>query len=139
MEIFPDPIVDAATTDPIHLGAISFDAVWPLEGPARRPAQEVRALFALGPMPEPREAVLAETFRLTPAEAKLACIIARGAAPYIAAKTDTRRQCELAALLQLAECPAESRLVSRGPPQNDRFGSKRVDLTASISFPDCLG
>jgi DNA-binding CsgD family transcriptional regulator len=89
------------------------------------PAQEVRALLtlnALGPKPGPPAAILAKTFRLTPAEAKLACVIARGASPEIAAgelkisretarnqlksvfaKTDTHRQSELVALLLQVE------------------------------------
>jgi len=95
--------------------------IWPFEGPAHQPGQEVRALLtltALGPKPGPPAAILAKTFRLTPSEAKLACIIARGAPPDIAArelkisretarnqlksvfaKTDTHRQSELVALL----------------------------------------
>src|SRR6202030_801549 len=67
-------------------------------------------------------AILAKTFRLTPAQAKLACVIARGASPEIAAgelkisretarnqlksvfaKTDTHRQSELVALLLQVE------------------------------------
>jgi DNA-binding CsgD family transcriptional regulator len=96
--------------------------IWPFEGPSHPPAQEVRALLtmnALGPRPGPPAAIIAKTFRLTPSEAKLACIIARGAPPDIAArelkisretarnqlksvfaKTDTHRQSELVALLQ---------------------------------------
>ncbi len=98
--------------------------IWPFDGAARvpaQPAQEVRALLtlnALGPKPGPPAAILARTFRLTPSEAKLACVIARGASPGIAArelkisretarnqlksvfaKTDTHRQSELVALL----------------------------------------
>jgi DNA-binding CsgD family transcriptional regulator len=95
--------------------------IWPFEGPAHPLGQEVRALLtlnALGPRPGPPAAILAKTFRLTPSEAKLACIIARGAPPVIAArelkisretarnhlksvfaKTDTHRQSELVALL----------------------------------------
>ena len=95
--------------------------IWPFEGPAHPPGQDVRALLtlnALGPRPGPPAAILAKTFRLTPSEAKLACIIARGAPPDIAArelkisretarnqlksvfaKTDTHRQSELVALL----------------------------------------
>ena len=95
--------------------------IWPFEGPSHPPAQEVRALLtlnALGPRPGPPAAILAKTFRLTPSEAKLACIIARGAPPDIAArelkisretarnqlksvfaKTNTHRQSELVALL----------------------------------------
>ena len=95
---------------------------WPFEGP---PGQEVRALLtlnALGPRQGPSAAILAKTFRLTPSEAKVACIIARGAPPDIAArelkisretarnqlksvfaKTDTHRQSELVALLLQVE------------------------------------
>jgi DNA-binding CsgD family transcriptional regulator len=95
--------------------------IWPFDGAA----QEVRALLtlnALGPKPGPPAAILAKTFRLTPAEAKLACVIARGASPGIAAgelkisretarnqlksvfaKTDTHRQSELVALLLQVE------------------------------------
>ena len=99
--------------------------IWPFAGPAHQPGQEVRALLtlnALGPKPGPPAAILAKAFRLTPSEAKLACIIARGAPPYIAArelkisrdtarnqlkavfaKTDTHRQSELVALLLQVE------------------------------------
>ncbi|MGB7044753.1 MAG: helix-turn-helix transcriptional regulator [Methylocella sp.] len=99
--------------------------IWPFDGAAHSPAQEVRALLtlnALGPKPGPPAAILARTFRLTPAEAKLACVIARGASPGIAAgelkisretarnqlksvfaKTDTHRQSELVALLLQVE------------------------------------
>jgi DNA-binding CsgD family transcriptional regulator len=98
--------------------------IWPFDGPAHQPGQEVRALLtlnALGPKPGPSAAILAKTFRLTPSEAKLACIIARGAPPDIAArelkisrtarnqlksvfaKTDTHRQSELVALLLQVE------------------------------------
>jgi DNA-binding CsgD family transcriptional regulator len=99
--------------------------IWPFEGPSHPPGQEVRALLtlnALGPRPGPPPAILAKTFRLTPSEAKLACIIARGAPPDIAArelkisretarnqlkavfaKTDTHRQSELVALLLQVE------------------------------------
>jgi DNA-binding CsgD family transcriptional regulator len=95
--------------------------IWPFDGAARVPTQEVRALVtlnSLGPKPGPPAAILARTFRLTPSEAKLACVIARGASPGIAArelkisretarnqlksvfaKTDTHRQSELVALL----------------------------------------
>ena len=99
--------------------------VWPFNGAAHRPAQDVSALLtlnALGPKPGPPAAILAKTFRLTPSEAKLACVIARGASPDIAArelkisretarnqlkavfaKTDTHRQSELVALLLQVE------------------------------------
>jgi DNA-binding CsgD family transcriptional regulator len=99
--------------------------IWPFDWAAQLPVQEVRALLtlnALGPKPGPPAAILAKTFRLTPAEAKLACVIARGASPEIAAgelkisretarnqlksvfaKTDTHRQSELVALLLQVE------------------------------------
>lgn len=99
--------------------------IWPFEGPAMTPGQDVCALLtlnALGPRPGPPASILAKTFRLTPSEAKLACIIARGAPPDIAArelnisretarnqlksvfaKTDTHRQSELVALLLQVE------------------------------------
>ncbi|MGH6813058.1 MAG: helix-turn-helix transcriptional regulator [Methylocella sp.] len=99
--------------------------IWPFNGAAHLPAQEVRALLtlnALGPKPGPPTAVLARTFRLTPSEAKLAGVIARGASPGIAsrelkisretarnqlksvfAKTGTHRQSELVALLLQVE------------------------------------
>jgi DNA-binding CsgD family transcriptional regulator len=96
--------------------------IWPFEG---APGQDVRAILtlnALGPRPGPSAAILAKTFRLTPSEAKVACIIARGAPPDIAArelkisretarnqlksvfaKTDTHRQSALVALLLQVE------------------------------------
>ena len=95
--------------------------IWPFEGPSHPRAQDVRALLtlnAIGPRSGPPAAIVAKTFHLTPSEAKLACIIARGAPPDIAArelkisretarnqlksvfaKTDTHRQSELVALL----------------------------------------
>ncbi|HUI19506.1 MAG TPA: helix-turn-helix transcriptional regulator [Methylocella sp.] len=95
--------------------------IWPFEGAAHSLNQEVHVLVtlnALGQKRGPPAAILAKTFRLTPSEAKLACIIARGASPQIAArelkisretarnqlksvfaKTDTHRQSELVALL----------------------------------------
>jgi DNA-binding CsgD family transcriptional regulator len=99
--------------------------IWPLEGPSHAPRQDVRALLtlnALEPRPGPPAAILAKTFRLTPAEAKLASIVARGASMQCAAeelkispetartqlkavfaKTDTHRQSELVALLLRVE------------------------------------
>ena len=99
--------------------------VWRFGGAAPLPAREVRALLtlnALGPKPGPPAAILAKTFRLTPSEAKLACVIARGVSPGIAArelkisretarnqlksvfaKTNTHRQSELVALLLQVE------------------------------------
>jgi DNA-binding CsgD family transcriptional regulator len=95
--------------------------IWRSDGAAHLAAQEVCALLTLnvlGPKPGPPAAILAKTFRLTPAEAKLACVIACGASPEIAArelkisretarnqlksvfaKTDTHRQSELVALI----------------------------------------
>ncbi len=95
--------------------------IWPIDPAARWPSPEVRALLtlnALGPKPGPPAPILAKAFGLTPSEAKLACIIARGAGPEIAAielkisretarnqlksifaKTGTHRQSELVALL----------------------------------------
>ncbi len=95
--------------------------IWSLEGAARWPTPDVRALVTLsplGPRPGPPAALLAKTFALTPSEAKLASIIARGAGPDTAAaelkisretarnqlksifaKTSTHRQGELVALL----------------------------------------
>ncbi len=99
--------------------------IWPFDGAAHLPAQEVSALLtlnALGPKPGPPAVILAKTFRLTPSEAKLASVIARGASPRIAArelkisretarnqlkavfaKTGTHRQSELVALLLQVE------------------------------------
>jgi len=99
--------------------------IWPFEAAPHSAEQDVHALVtlnALGPKPGPPAAILAKTFRLTPSEAKLACIIARGAPPQIAArelkisretarnqlksvfaKTDTHRQSELVALLLQVE------------------------------------
>ncbi len=99
--------------------------IWPCDWAAHSPAQDVCALLtlnALGPKPGPPAAILAKTFRLTPAEAKLACVIARGVSPGIAAgelkisretarnqlksvfaKTDTHRQSELVALILQVE------------------------------------
>jgi DNA-binding CsgD family transcriptional regulator len=99
--------------------------VWPCRIVADSPAQDVRAILtlnALGPKPGPPAAILAKTFGLTPSEARLACIIARGAPPHTAAqelnisretarnqlksifaKTDTHRQSELVALLLQVE------------------------------------
>ena len=98
---------------------------WRFDWAVHLAAQEVSALLtlnALGPKPGPPAAILAKTFRLTPAEAKLACVIARGASPETAAgelkisretarnqlksvfaKTDTHRQSELVALLLQVE------------------------------------
>jgi len=99
--------------------------VWPCRGEENgdaQPARFVLTLNALGPRPGPPPQVLAKTFGLTPSEARLACIIARGAPPNIAAqelkisketarnqlksifaKTATHRQSELVALLLQVE------------------------------------
>jgi PAS domain-containing protein len=63
--------------------------IWRFGGAAHLPAQEASALLtlnAVGPKPGPPAAILARTFCLTPSEAKLACVIARGAPTYIAAR-----------------------------------------------------
>src|SRR3984893_7109812 len=122
------PCLNPLATDPIIVQRQDklpvIVRIWPFNGAAHLPAQELRALLtlnALGPKPGPPAAILAKTFRLTPSEAKLACVIARGASPGIAArelkisretarnqvksvfaKTDTHRQSELVApLLQV--------------------------------------
>jgi DNA-binding CsgD family transcriptional regulator len=62
---------------------------WRFDGAAHGSAQDMRALLtltALGPTPGPPAADPARTFRLTPSEAKLASVIARGASPEIAAR-----------------------------------------------------
>ena len=123
------PRLNPVATDPIIVQRQEkmpvIVRIWPFDGAAHLPAQEVRAILtlnALGPKPGPPAAILAKTFRLTPAEAKLACVIARGASPGIAAgelkisretarnqlksvfaKTDTHRQSELVALLLQVE------------------------------------
>jgi DNA-binding CsgD family transcriptional regulator len=95
--------------------------VLPVDGTARSHFLGARALIVptdLGRKAAPRPDVLAHAFGLTPAEAKLAAIIARGESPEQAAeqlgiaretarnqlksvfaKTDTHRQTELVALL----------------------------------------
>jgi len=123
------PRLNSLATDPIIVQRQDkmpvIVRIWPFDWSAHLPAQEVRALLtlnALGPKPGPPAAILAKTFRLTPAEAKLACVIARGASPEIAAgelkisretarnqlksvfaKTDTHRQSELVALILQVE------------------------------------
>jgi DNA-binding CsgD family transcriptional regulator len=125
------PRLNPLATDPIivqrrdKLPVIVRMRIWRSDGAAHLPAQEVCALLTLNvlaPKPGPPAAILAKTFRLTPAEAKLACVIARGASPEIAAgelkisretarnqlksvfaKTDTHRQSELVALLLQVE------------------------------------
>ena len=87
----PDPLA----TEPVivqrqdKLPVIVRMRIWRSDGAAHLPAQEVCALLTLNvlaPKPGPPAAILAKTFRLTPAEAKLACVIARGASPGIAAR-----------------------------------------------------
>ena len=119
------PSVDSPVLDPVIIPRTDklpvIVRIWPFERPSHPPAQEVRALLtlnALGPRLGAPASIIAKTFRLTPSEAKLACILARGASPDIAArelkisretarnqlksvfaKTDTHRQSELVALL----------------------------------------
>jgi DNA-binding CsgD family transcriptional regulator len=119
------PRLDSLTAEPVIVPRMDklpvIVRIWPFEGTSHPPAQEVRVLLtlnALGPRPGAPAALLAKTFRLTPSEARLACIIARGAPPDIAArelkiaretarnqlksvfaKTGTHRQSELVALL----------------------------------------
>ena len=98
---------------------------WRFDGAAQGSAQDMRALLtvnAFAPTPGPPAADPARTFRLTPSEAKLASVIARGASPEIAArelkisretarnqlksvfaKTDTHRQSERVALILQVE------------------------------------
>ena len=123
------PRLDSLAMEPIIVPRMDklpvIVRIWPFEGPSHLPEQDVRALLtlnALGPRPGPPAEIIAKTFRLTPSEAKLACIIARGAPPAIAArelkisqnsacnqlksvfaKTDTHRQSELVALLLQVE------------------------------------
>ena len=125
------PPLNPLVTEPVivqrqnKLPVIVRMRIWRSDGAAHLPAQEVCALLTLNvlaPKPGPPAAILAKTFHLTPSEAKLACIIARGAPPSIAAqelkisretarnqlksvfaKTDTHRQSELVALLLQVE------------------------------------
>jgi DNA-binding CsgD family transcriptional regulator len=98
---------------------------WRFDGAAHGSAQDVRALLTVNtfaPTPGPPAADPARPFRLTPSEAKLASVIARGASPEIAArelkilretagdqlksvfaKTDTHRQSERVALILQVE------------------------------------
>jgi len=117
--------LDSLTLEPIIVPRMEklpvIVRIWPLERPSHPPGQDMHTLLtlnALGPRPGPPATILAKTFRLTPSEAKLACIIARGAPPQVAArelkisretarnqlksvfaKTYTHRQSELVALL----------------------------------------
>jgi DNA-binding CsgD family transcriptional regulator len=97
--------------------------VLPVHGAARTPflgARVLLTLTSLEPRPWPNAATLTRAFGLTPAEARLASIIAEGRSPEHAAKalgisrgtarnqlkaifgkTDTHRQSELVALLSL--------------------------------------
>ena len=63
--------------------------IWPFDGPAHQPGQEVRALLTLNALGRsqrrPRRSSPKRSAS-TPSEAKLACIIARGAPPEIAAR-----------------------------------------------------
>jgi DNA-binding CsgD family transcriptional regulator len=95
--------------------------VLPIHGAARTPFLGARVILTLTPVeprPGPNAAMLVRVFGLTPAEARVASIIARGTSPEQAAeelgvtrltvsnqiksifgKTDTHRQSELVALL----------------------------------------
>jgi DNA-binding CsgD family transcriptional regulator len=99
--------------------------IWPCSGETQGEAGAARfviTLNALGPKPGPPAPVLAKILGLTPAEARLACVMARGTPCNIAAqelnisretarnqlkfifsKTDTHRQCTLVALLLQVE------------------------------------
>jgi DNA-binding CsgD family transcriptional regulator len=93
----------------------------PVHGAARSPFLGARAILTLTPLearPRPGPAEIAKLFHLTPAEARLACLIAQGLNPQqaaglleisretvrtqlksIFAKTATHRQSELVAML----------------------------------------
>lgn len=95
--------------------------ILPVDGAARSPFLGARAILILsdlGPKPSPDSSVISQAFGLTPAEARLASLIATGVSPERAAeelgiaretarnqlkavfaKTSTHRQSELAALL----------------------------------------
>ena len=99
--------------------------IWPCSGETQGEAGGARfvmTLNALGPKPGPPAPVLAKIFGFTTAEARLACVMARGTPCNIAAqelnisretarnqlksifdKTDTHRQCALVALLLQVE------------------------------------
>jgi DNA-binding CsgD family transcriptional regulator len=119
------PLLDPLVAEPIIVPREDklpvIVRIWSFEGPSHPSEQKtcaVLTLNALGPRPGPPPAILAKTFRLTPSEARLACVIARGVPPHIAArelkiaretarnqlkavfaKTNTHRQSELVALL----------------------------------------
>jgi DNA-binding CsgD family transcriptional regulator len=94
---------------------------WRFDGATRLPAREVCVLLTLNvlePKPGLPAAIPAKPFRVTPSEAKLACVIARGIAARelkisretarnqlksVFAKTDTHRQSELVAQLWQVE------------------------------------
>jgi DNA-binding CsgD family transcriptional regulator len=123
------PRLNALVTDPIIVQRQDklpvILRIWPCYGRAENDsggARIVVTLNALGPRPGPPAPILAKTFGLTPSEARLACIIARGLPPFIAAqqlkisretarnqlksifaKTNTHRQSELVALLLQVE------------------------------------
>jgi DNA-binding CsgD family transcriptional regulator len=124
-QLFGQPRPNALALEPVVVPRMdklpAIVRIWPFEGPSHPAAQEVRALLtlnAVGQRQGPPAEILAKTFHLTPSEAKLACIIARGASTDIAArklkicrnsarsllksvfaKTNTHRQSELVALL----------------------------------------
>jgi DNA-binding CsgD family transcriptional regulator len=123
LRITPD--TEAVNADPIivrRAGARPvIIRVLPVHGAARTPFLGARALLTLTPVerrPGPSTALLAQLFKLTPAEAKLASLVAEGSSPgetaeqlgisratartqlkAVFVKTDTHRQSELVALL----------------------------------------
>jgi DNA-binding CsgD family transcriptional regulator len=106
--------------------------IWPFEGPVHPPGQEVRALLtlnALGPRPGPPAAILAKTFRLTPSEAKLACIIARGAPPDIAA-----RELKISRETARNQCPFWQRRLSKRAGRAASASRVRVNPCLSPAF-----
>jgi DNA-binding CsgD family transcriptional regulator len=104
-----------------RLGVPVIVRILPVHGAARTPFLGARALLTFTPVepkPGPSSSLLAKTFGLTPAEARLASIIAEGVSPEkvaeelgiaretarnqlkaIFAKTGTHRQSELVAIL----------------------------------------
>jgi DNA-binding CsgD family transcriptional regulator len=128
-ELKTSPCRNPLATEPIivqrHDKLPVIVRTWRFDGAAQGSAQDVSALLTLNafePKPGPPAADPARTFRLTPSEAKLANVIARGASPEIAAqelkisretarnqlksvfaKTDTHRQSERVALILQVE------------------------------------
>jgi DNA-binding CsgD family transcriptional regulator len=129
VELKTSPRLNPLATEPIivqrHDKLPVIVRTWRFDGAAQGSAQDMRALLtvnAFAPTPGPPAADPARTFRLTPSEAKLASVIARGASPEIAArelkilretarnelksvfaKTDIHRQSERVALILQVE------------------------------------